>query len=95
MASQTPEPLPLPPVQPEMGPLDLMLMVAGNATNGTHPDAVVGAAQIAKTPEEAVTNAQAIAGYSNAALATKNLRSRPRPTRTRFGPRCRSRSRTS
>jgi hypothetical protein len=42
-----------------------MLAAAAGATGGTNPDAVVGAAQSAASPDEAVTNAQAIANFSN------------------------------
>ena len=54
--------------------MDVMLAAAAGATGGTHPDAVVGAAQSAKSPDEAATNAQAIAGYANYSAAAKQLK---------------------
>jgi hypothetical protein len=56
-----------------MGPLDIMLSVAAGATNGTNPDAVLGAAQTATSFSEAATNAQAIAGYSTAAAGARQM----------------------
>jgi hypothetical protein len=68
---------PLPPPQPlsqqDLAPLDLMLAIASGSTNGTNPDAVIGAAHTASTPDEAVNNAQAIAGFTNAAQAKLQL----------------------
>ena len=68
---------PLPPAQPlnqqDLAPLDLMLAIASGSTNATNPDAVIGAAHTSATPDEAVTNAQAIAGFTNAAKAKLQL----------------------
>jgi hypothetical protein len=50
-----------------------MLAIASGATNATNPDAVIGAAHTATTPDEAVTNAQAIAGFTDAAKAKLQL----------------------
>ena len=67
------EPEQLPQQQPDMGPLDLMLAVASASINSTHPDVAVGAAQTAQTPDQAVTNAQSMAGFANAGIAKQNL----------------------
>ena len=56
-----------------MGPLDMMLAVATNATNAASPDAAVGAASTAQNFDDAATNAQATMGYAQAASAAKNL----------------------
>ena len=67
------EPEQLPQQPPDMGPLDLMLAVASASINSTHPDVAVGAAQTAQTPDQAVTNAQSMAGFANAGIAKQNL----------------------
>jgi hypothetical protein len=68
---------PLPPAQPlnqqDLAPLDLMLAIASGSTNGTNPDAVIGAAHTSATPDDAANNAQAIAGFTNAAKAKLQL----------------------
>src|ERR1700734_592714 len=62
-----------PPSGPPPRPPHIMLQVAGNATNGTAPEAVVAAASTAKTAGDAAINAKAIAQYGAATATAKQL----------------------